>query len=413
MAPIACPLNPFATAPAVNPALRQPAFARLWLCVLASYVSFGGDFVLVGWLAQAVTGDPGWVGAAFALLFLPLALLGAPAGSTADRFDRHRLLKALELVAAAVMVAAAAAFALGEAGLVHVLAMPLALGVVRALQNPVRLALAYDIAGPGQATVALAAISVAMRLGMIAGAPAAGALAEAFGMSEAFLFMAGAHLAAWAALDRRGPAASGQVRDPAPLLRNLRESAAELRRNRVLLALVLTTAAIEVFGTSFSTLVPQLVESRLALGAEGLGWMFAAQAGGALLAGLAFIVRPPGRRLATAYGAVVLALAAGIALLAWAADMAAMLAVLALIAGAIGAWDILTQSMVQLAVPNRLRGRAMGVWVFAIGSAPLGHLQIGLLATAIGTGPALLANGLAVAATVALAFSLSRSLRRL
>ena len=51
--------------------------------------------------------------------------------------------------------------------------------------------------------------------------------------------------------------------------------------------------------------------------------------------------------------------------------------------------------------------------MFAIGSAPLGHLQIGLLATAIGTGPALLANGLAVAATVALAFSLSRSLRRL
>lgn len=397
---------------AAHSALRSRAFVRLWLGVLASCASFGGDFVLVGWLAHRVTGDPGWVGVAFALLFLPMALLGAPAGSVADRFDRHRLLRALELAAAGATAVTGAVFALGEAGLGHVLAMPLMLGSLRALQNPVRLSLAYDIAGAGQAMAAVAAVNVAMRLGMMAGALAVGALAEAFGMAAAFVFMACAHIAAWVALGRR-TAAAGQTRDAAPLLQNLRESAAELKRNRVLLALVLVTAAIEIFGTSFTTLVPQLAANRLALGAEGLGWMYAAQAGGSLLTGLALVVWPPRRRLAAAYGAVVLTLGVAVALLAWAPDIVAMLAVLALVAGAIGAWDILTQSMMQLAVPNRLRGRAMGAWVFAIGAAPLGHLQIGVLASAAGAGAALIANGLAVVAVLCLAFSLSRALRRL
>jgi hypothetical protein len=55
--------------------------------------------------------------------------------------------------------------------------------------------------------------------------------------------------------------------------------------------------------------------------------------------------------------------------------------------------DVLTQSMVQLSVPNALRGRAMGAWTLAIGSAPLGHLEMGALAVAIGIGNALLVNG--------------------
>ena len=49
--------------------------------------------------------------------------------------------------------------------------------------------------------------------------------------------------------------------------------------------------------------------------------------------------------------------------------------------------------MMQLAVPNTLRGRAMGVWVLAIGFAPLGHLEMGGLTQLLGVGPALLTNG--------------------
>ena len=61
--------------------------------------------------------------------------------------------------------------------------------------------------------------------------------------------------------------------------------------------------------------------------------------------------------------------------------------------------DILTQSMVQLSVPNHLRGRAMGAWTLAIGSAPLGHLEMGYLIGAFGLGGALLGNGMVLLVT--------------
>jgi hypothetical protein len=64
-----------------------------------------------------------------------------------------------------------------------------------------------------------------------------------------------------------------------------------------------------------------------------------------------------------------------------------------MVAGLVTASDVLSQSMMQLSVPNHLRGRAMGFWVFAIGSAPLGHLEMGALAATLGADGALLVNG--------------------
>ena len=80
--------------------------------------------------------------------------------------------------------------------------------------------------------------------------------------------------------------ASIQKPDTTPLLRNLRDSAAEVARNRLLLTLIVVTAVVEVFGVSFLTLVPSLAQDRLALGAQGMGWMQAVQSAGGLLAGL-------------------------------------------------------------------------------------------------------------------------------
>ena len=60
----------------------------------------------------------------------------------------------------------------------------------------------------------------------------------------------------------------------------------------------------------------------------------------------------------------------------------------------------------QYSVPDHLRGRAMGSWVFAVGSSPLGHLQMGALAAAIGPSLALLLHGgglIALAVLVAVA----------
>ena len=47
----------------------------------------------------------------------------------------------------------------------------------------------------------------------------------------------------------------------------------------------------------------------------------------------------------------------------------------------------------QLVVPKELRGRAVGTWVVAVGTAPLGNFQIGLMASNFTIGFALGING--------------------
>jgi hypothetical protein len=75
--------------------------------------------------------------------------------------------------------------------------------------------------------------------------------------------------------------------------------------------------------------------------------------------------------------------------------------------------DVLSQSLIQLSVPSGLRGRAGGAWVLAIGTAPLGQLQIGALASIVGVSAAFGLSGLAlvvVAAAGAYCFPRLRSL---
>ena len=57
---------------------------------------------------------------------------------------------------------------------------------------------------------------------------------------------------------------------------------------------------------------------------------------------------------------------------------------LAAVSGLAALSDVLSQGLVQLSVPNEMRGRAMGSWMLAIGTAPVGHLQMGALASGVG-----------------------------
>src|SRR5207245_4385032 len=83
-------------------------------------------------------------------------------------------------------------------------------------------------------------------------------------------------------------------------------------------------------------------------------------------------------------------------------------AAMLLVTGACAAsFDLLQQTLIQLAVPEEQRGRAIGVWVFGIGSAPLGHLEMGSLVAAFGAPLALAGNGCVV--LVAAAVLLARS----
>ena len=373
----------------------------------------GGDYVLIGWLVLDATQSSSWVGIAFALYYLPNIIFGLIGGGIADRFPRRGLLQSLDFGAAGLITLFSVLFVYQTPQAPLVLALTLVLGSLRAIKNPVRLALAYDFAGRQQATQALSGISVASRIGMLIGAIAIGLLTDRFGVAVALILMALMHTAAAGALTGIRSRNQRVAADNTPLWQNLSDYVREFRVNRVLLMLVLVTAGIELFGTSYTSALPELATSRLALRADGLGLMHAAQASGGLLIGLLLFVVSPQKRRIRIYGICVLLLGISIITLGHVSDIPTVLLTLAVVSAMISAWDILTQSMMQSCVPDHLRGRSMGAWMFAIGSSPLGQLEMGFLVTAIGIGPALYLNGSGVLLVILIAFTVTPVLRKL
>jgi len=373
----------------------------------------GGDYVLIGWLVLDATQSSSWVGIAFALYYLPNIIFGLIGGGIADRFPRRGLLQSLDFGAAGLIILFSVLFVYQTPQAPLVLALTVVLGSLRAIKNPVRLALAYDFAGRQQATQALSGISVASRIGMLIGAIAIGVLTDRFGVAVALILMALMHTAAAGALTGIRSRNQRVAADNTPLWQNINDYVREFRVNRVLLMLVLVTAGIELFGTSYTSALPELATSRLALRADGLGLMHAAQASGGLLIGLLLFVVSPQKRRIRIYGICVLLLGISIITLGHVSDIPTVLLTLAVVSAMISAWDILTQSMMQSCVPDHLRGRSMGAWTFAIGSSPLGQLEMGFLVTAIGIGPALYLNGFGVLLVILLAFTATPVLRKL
>jgi hypothetical protein len=203
------------------------------------------------------------------------------------------------------------------------------------------------------------------------------------------------------------------VTQRAPIRQNLREFGAELRRNRTLLMLLAVTASIEIFGFSFATTLPELAATRSTLGAEGLGLMHAARASGGIAAGIAFSLAGTLQRRGAVFLCVIVCFGCCLVLLSIDSPLLVTLAVIFMVTAMATSSDILTQSMMQLSVPNHLRGRAMGVWVLAIGMAPVGHLQMGSFAAWAGVDTALRANGAALMAAALIAALAVPALRRL
>ena len=397
----------------MNALFRSAPYRRLWCNSALNAVSMGGDYVLIGWLVLDATQSSSWVGIAFALYYLPNIIFGIIGGGIADRFPRRGLLQGLDFGAAGLIILFSVLFVNQTPQAPLVLALTLVLGSLRAIKNPVRLALAYDFAGRQQATRALSGISVASRIGMLIGAIAIGVLTDRFGVAVALILMALMHTAAAGALTGIRSRNQRVAADNTPLWQNLSDYVREFRVNRVLLMLVLVTAGIELFGTSYTSALPELATSRLALRADGLGLMHAAQASGGLLIGLLLFAVSPQKRRTRIYGICVLLLGISIITLGHVSDIPTVLLTLAVVSAMISAWDILTQSMMQSCVPNHLRGRSMGAWMFAIGSSPLGQLEMGFLVTAIGIGPALYLNGFGVLLVILIAFTATPVLRKL
>jgi len=194
----------------------------------------------------------------------------------------------------------------------------------------------------------------------------------------------------------------------ASMLSRIAEGLREVRRSRRLSGIYAVTAIFNIFGWPFYSLVPVIGKDNLGLGPEGVGVLSSMDGVGAMFgaAAVVFLARPA-QYHALYVGSVALfqIMLTGFALLAQPLAAGAFLT----LTGVGGAcFGVMQTTLIYRAVVPAMRARMLGLLSVCIGVGPIGFLQVGLLADAVGARAAIITIGLEGLVALALTWPLWR-----
>ena len=390
------------------PALGSPGFRRF---LLASTILTVGSFMqqtAQGWLVLELTNSPALLGLTGAVSTLPILFLAAFAGVLVDRMDRRRLLIAGNLSQAAFAFTLAVLATTGLVQYWHVLVLAFVSGISLTIQMPAAQAVLSSIVDRTAIGNAVALNSAQYNLLRI-GAPAvaglfiaAGSLALGFWVN-AIAMLTAAALNASLSIPRDRLA--GIVR-PA-IWTELKDGVRFVAANRVLATIVLLPGVPALLVLNYITFFPIYARDILGVGPAGYGLLTGAIGVGAVIGAMSIATLRPsggsGRLVVGGLGIV------GVALATFAVSRSLPLSMLAL--AVLGTFQVsfysTTNTLIQVLVPSRLRGRVLSLYLLtSIGLIPIGNLVSGAVAEQLGVEVVLAAGGVitvAIAGLVAFA----------
>ena len=369
----------------------------------------------MGWLVLQLTNSPGLLGLIGAIAGLPTLFLAVVAGVLADRLDRRRLL-AWSYGAAAVLAGILAILTTtGTVAYWHVAVIAFAGGVLFTVQGPAGQTIVSTVVDRAAIGGAIALNSAQFNLGRIIGPSIAGLAIAAGGLALGFWANAAA-LVAVAVIFIRLPVPSTRAagRLQAALWGDLQDGVRHVAADRVLSTLVLLAAAPALFILSYLTFLPVYARDILAIGAPGLGLLTSSIGLGALTGALLMAtLRPAGGSGRILLGGL-LVMAVSLSTFALSTSVPLTCVALAILGASQVAYYSTTNTLLQVRVPARLRGRVHSLYVLtSIGLLPLGNLVAGVAAERWGVAQVLGAGGVVTLALTVLAILARPEIRRL
>lgn len=368
---MSAPTNTFAS-------LRFPAY-RLWFAgALVANVGTWMQRIAQDWLVLTdLSNDSGMaVGLVTALQFLPALLLGPYAGVLADRLPRRAMLVVTQSLMGLLALGLGVLTLTGQAQMWQVLAFAFGLGIVSALDNPVRQTFVAELVPAHTLPNAVALNSASFNAARLIGPGVAGLAIAAMGAGWVFILNAASFaftIAALALMRRRDlfslPSASresGQVR----------EGFRFVRQRPDLILIMAVVGVVSAFGLNFQLTSAMMARTVFDQGAADYGILGSILAIGSLSGALAAARRGEPRVRRVVLAALGFGIASGVMALAptyWTYALAAI---------PVGYFSLTmlatANSYVQTSVAPAMRGRVMSLYLMVLlGATPFGSPVVG------------------------------------
>lgn len=361
----------------------------------------------LSWLVYRLTHSEFISGLLSLFTNLPMLLLGLAGGLAADRYNRRSIL----LFTQSVFLLQASVFAVltyyGWIQVWHALLLGTLFGIVNAFDVPARQSIILEITSREDLVSAVSVNSMMFNLARIAGPAAGGIAVAALGEAACFALNALSFLAVLTSLilmriERRS---GDKAANP-----SLKEGFTYVRGDGMVWRLLLLCGCMNIGFSGVAVLNPFFAEDVFQKGAWGLGCLNAAVGVGAVTG--VYLLASSGDQKGLPRVSVISGLVLGLALATYGVSPSYWfsLACMALAGGSLIRQNGATNSALQMAAPEHLRGRIVSLFgISVVGMAPLGATAFSALARATSVRAAAMAAGLWC---LVCAIALGRGLKR-
>ena len=395
-------------------AVTYPQFRRVWVASVVFSIGNWGERLATGWVVLNETNNVFLTAATFAVRQAPQLIAAPIGGAISDRFSRGKILflaGVYKLIILSIL-AFIAANGLEPLWLVFVILAFSGIGhsfEIPSIQGMVTGSVPRDVR-----MNAVAVQSTGMRAVGALGALVAGFAIDSFGV-PATLVASGLFftLGGTIALIVNQGAVTSVAQQTGSVVHDVIEGLKLMTRLPIVRMILITAVLVEIFGFAYGAIMPAVAREALAVDVTGLG-MLTMMAGIGSVVGSAFLMAL-GNFSRKGLLLIAIAISYGTFVATFSASGSYMIALILImgVGASAAAFDAMQWTLLQLNVPDEMRGRAVGAWVFAIGFGWIGHLGLGALGEAVGVQWALAAAGLSVIATGLVALAASKGLRRM
>jgi MFS family permease len=394
---------PHAPSPPRNPVIGR-AFAAfhyrdfrvLWFGAFTSTVGNWMQQVAQSWLVFELTHSSFYLGLDYFFGQLPILLLTLVGGVVADRHDRRHVLLGSQLVQMGTAFTLAALIYLNLVRIEYILLLSFGAGLGQAFGGPAYQALIPSLVQKKDLPNAIALNSIQFNLARVVGPLLAGATLAAFGSAACFGINGLSFLVVIVALLSMS-IKHVKPADPKPMLQELKGGLRYAKGEPAIVALTILASLTTFLGLPLLTFLPVFARDIFHGDINRFSHMMAFSGAGAVCGALVTAWMGRFRHMGltvlitqASFGALVTAFA--LSRIVWLSDL------LLFCTGATLLMTFsMTSSLVQLIVPDSLRGRVMSIYMVAFrGGMPLGSLAAGYAASVTSAPLVLQVNGVLI-----------------
>ena len=365
------------------PALSHSSFRWFWGGQMISLIGTWTQNIGQAWLVLQLTNSPFLLGLVSAMQFAPMLLFSLHAGAWIDRLPKRRIIIATQ--GTFMILAFTLAFLVGTGTIQYwmLLVMAFILGVANTVDVPARQSFVIELVGREHLTNAIALNSAIFNAARLVGPAIAGMIMGIWGPMWCFLINGVSFIGVLIILIFIKAIPRGEepkTMQQGALWPEIKEGLSYIRRTPQILVTMLMVGFLSTVAMNFNVLVPVLAKLELQEEALGFGLLMSALGFGALIGALTVAIRsgdgPQPRLLFTgALGLSIFSILTG-----FQNQYAYISLMLALMGWSMIVFSASANSLIQLTVEGRFRGRVMSVFSLVFGGMiPLGSVYSGTL----------------------------------